>query len=78
MTNDQYLAVQTQLQVLAGLVADMPLEDFLERIHLAEAVGPMLDPTLYRAAHRNLEAINGLAVALMGFKKTVLKVRNQQ
>jgi hypothetical protein len=68
MTNEQYLSTQLQVMRMAALVRSMPLAEFLSAIDRAEAVGPILDPTLYRDAAPKLDQVKALAVALRGFQ----------
>ena len=67
MSDEQYLETQQQLVMLWSVVKDLDLGEFLSRISLAEAVGPIVDPTLYKRGMYKMEVIKGLALA---FAKT--------
>lgn len=75
LSNEEYLLTQQKIILFAQLVQDMPLAEFLDRISTAEAIGPMIDPTLYMKAQRNLDAIKDLAGALMKFKAAAVRLR---
>jgi len=71
MTDEKYIIVQQQIVAFAGIVKDLPLDEFLERIELCEAVAPMIDPTLYMQGADNLHKIRRIAEALKVFQETV-------
>lgn len=72
MNDVEYRSTQNQLLIVASLVRELDLDGFLERINKAEAIGPIVDPTLYRAAMANLSVIKSLASAANVFRKEVL------
>lgn len=66
LSSEEYELCQTQLTRLALVVAAMPqLGRFLATAARAEALGPILDPTLYRRAEDNLEQIMAIARAAL-------------
>lgn len=69
MNDADYTSTQYQLMVLATIVSSLDLDGFLKRIDMAEAAGPMLDPTVYRAAMTNLTSVKRLASAANEFRK---------
>ena len=71
MSEPEYLMLQQQIVMLAGMVRDMDLTGFLRAIDTAEAVGPLFDPTLYIAAHEKLRVVRTLAEGLMLFQKSI-------
>jgi len=75
MDQEKYIQTQTSLMMLGAIVADMPLGEFLNAINTAESIGPVVDPTLFRAANGNLQMIHDLAEALLPFQRAVLKLR---
>jgi hypothetical protein len=75
MSNVEYQATQQQVTMLAGLIVDLPLESFLNRIYHAEAAGPILDPTLWMQAHGKMNDIKRIAEALLEVKKVAAKIR---
>ena len=73
MSHDEYLQTQTQVCLIAGIVRELPLRGFIDAMAGAEALGMIRDPTLYRAANRNLSALRGLAEALLAFQAKVIE-----
>ena len=71
LTEDEYTMLQSQLFTLGRLVRDMPLDAMLEQISKAEAIGPFVDPTRYRAGIGKLELVKRMAVGLRGFQRTL-------
>lgn len=49
-------------------VERVDLDEFLKAINQAQAAAPMLDPTLYRKASRNLDAIKKLATIMKTYQ----------
>ena len=73
MDNEEYSQTQATLMGLARVVNKMDLAGFLERIESADALGPILDPTLYSGAMDNLSDIRRLAASLKPFKEEIDK-----
>jgi hypothetical protein len=73
MNREEYIALQVQLAALGSIVKDMPLGDFIQAIDQADTFGPVLDPTLWRKSHRNMNRWRNLAEALLPFKRAVLE-----
>jgi hypothetical protein len=71
LSREEYDNVQSQLTTLAALVRLMPLGDFIEQLEHADTVGPMLDPTGWRAAREHLEMLKRMAIALHGFQRVL-------
>lgn len=71
MGRAEYEAVQSQILMLAALVREINVEDFLRCISLSEATGPILDPTLFLCASKNLEEIKKIALGVQAFKKSL-------
>ena len=63
MTNEDYIMTQQHVVLLARIAAQLDIQGFLSRIDLAETVGPILDPTLFRDAMNGLGNIKALARA---------------
>lgn len=61
MTNEEYRKTQTAILNLSKEICKLDIVDFLAQMNLAETAGPILDPTLYRRAQHNLEAMRELA-----------------
>jgi hypothetical protein len=61
MDGKKYIETQMRLIEMAKIANSLDLEAFLKCISNAEAVAPMVDPTLYLKAMDNLKAIKNLA-----------------
>lgn len=75
MTDAEYARVQETLIALAkqaqATITRQEIDDFLSRIETAEAMGPVLDPTLYIRASDRLEKFKRLADGLIPFLDAV-------
>lgn len=65
MTKEEYLEVQQRVLLLTEMIKHIPLKDFIFAAEHAEHVGPILDPTLYRAAAGSLATIKRRAEDLL-------------
>lgn len=72
MNKEDYASTQSQIMMLASLIMPLDLAEFLRAIDRAETLGPLLDPTLYHAAGRQLNDVKAIAEALYG---TQLKLK---
>lgn len=68
MTEEEYTRTQTALLQLGQVVAGLDLEGFLAMISRAETMGPIMDPTLYRDAADNIQALKALATTLQTYQ----------
>lgn len=75
MDNAEYTQTQQQLLALAEIVRDLPLEEFLDKIGMCEAVAPLINPTLYIEAADKLQFIKDIARAAKTMQSEVLKAR---
>lgn len=50
MTEAEYQACQTNVMFIASMLLRLPLSEFIEWQCKADAIGSVLDPTLYREA----------------------------
>lgn len=73
MTNEEYKETQYMLVLLARGIANLDLDAFLQRLERADAIGPFINPTLYRDAMGNMEKIRRLAQAANAFRKEALE-----
>lgn len=73
MERGEYEALQAQVLLMAAMLNRLPLAEFVAAIDKAQAVGPMLDPTLYRAAADNLQYVEDVARALLEAKTAILE-----
>jgi hypothetical protein len=74
MTNEKYQYTQSQLAYLCASVCTLDLAGFLERISIADSVGPVLDPTLYRAGMARMHGMQRIAQAAQAFQQEVRNV----
>ena len=77
LSDTDYLSIQHEIVVLAGLVRELPLTAFLVRINTCETIAPLVDPTLYMKAGNKLAQIKELAAALQPFQKAADKIAQQ-
>lgn len=77
LDDETYILVQQQITAFAGVVRNMPLRAFLERIDRAESVAPMLDPTLFMRAGKNLAVIKVFAESLLTFQRAIQKLMGE-
>lgn len=77
MTNEEYKATQDLLLQAGRMVDVLDLNGFRDRIWHADSIGSVLDPTLYRVAHRNLEAIDQLASDAIRLKGSFQNIKSQ-
>lgn len=74
MNNAEYFATQHQLLLMTSLIKEMDLDGFLSRIETAYALGPILDPTLYRKGVENMETVRRIAMAAKSFQVVVKSI----
>lgn len=65
MTNEEYQLTQDTLVGVVAVLRGLDLRAFLQRIDRAEAVAPIIDPTLYRQAAVPLGQVRRLAAAAL-------------
>ena len=75
MNDADYKLAQEFLCHAANIIAVLDLDAFIGRIEQAHALGPILDPTLYKAAHNKLGDVKRLAVAARQFQAEVNRQR---
>lgn len=81
MTKEDNIRLQAQgfelLCSQARIIAMLPLEDWLSALELAETIGPVLDPTLYRdyLYSQKPEILKEIIRAAIPLKKAVLKAQ---
>jgi hypothetical protein len=63
MNNATYLVIQADLADMARRLRRLDLDRFIARAERAEVLGPIVDPTLYRAAEACLADVIRLAQA---------------
>jgi len=77
MKNEEYQATQDLLLQAGRMVDILDLNGFRDRIRHADSVGSILDPTLYRDAHKNLQAVDELAAAAIRLKAAFQTLKSQ-
>lgn len=68
MTSWEYEAAAKQLCLLGHLSLGLDLSNVLNLLNLADTIGPIVDPTAYRAGMRNVQDVRDLAEALQPFQ----------
>jgi hypothetical protein len=69
MTDEEYILTRDAIIMIARLSMAVDVEGLLKRIKHAEAIGPILDPTLFLKASENLEKTKHIAEAVGYVKK---------
>jgi len=69
MNNATYLVVQADLADMARRLRHIPLDEFIAMAEHADAVGPIMDPTLYRAGAARLADVIRLAHAARALRE---------
>lgn len=79
LSDDEYQTTQDQIFMLAEFADTLPLDAFRSRLEHADAVGSILDPTLYRQALQSgkLDAVREVAEAAHDFQKAFRKARDR-
>lgn len=75
MTGKEYVKTQLALIAIGQQVDLLDIESFLACISRAEAVAPLLDPTLYKKACENMQALRELAYSLQEVKTKFTKMQ---
>ncbi|MHB8928921.1 MAG: hypothetical protein ACYC9Q_14985 [Bacillota bacterium] len=78
MTDEEYLQTQQQIELLAILTLQLDLDGFLERIRHAEAVVPIVDPSIWMKGGSALQKVKDLAEGLKQFKKAAEDVARRE
>jgi hypothetical protein len=64
MTDEEYLQTQNKVMLLVGMILELPLKEFIERLEYVQVFGSLLDPTLYREAGEKLRIVQSHARTL--------------
>lgn len=80
--SDNELVEQTRMdwQLLASqarVIAMLPLEDWLAAIERSHALGPILDPTLWREANEKMDEVAEMIRAALPLKHYVIKKQKE-
>lgn len=73
MKREEYDMVQELLIGQSQVFMRLPLEEFLAMIERADAVGPVLDPTLWRDRHADMYLMRDLAKGALAFQVAAKK-----
>lgn len=71
MNEELYIQTQQQIMFLAQIVNELPLREFIAAGRRSEAIGPIVDPTLWIKASANLADVIRLAEALGKFQAEI-------
>lgn len=77
MTNEEYTAVQEQLKLISTIMLDMDLQGCLDRQSESEAIGPLLNPTLFIAAQDRFSIVQRLTRAAFKFQQELIECKSQ-
>lgn len=67
-----YKETQYQLLMISRIfVENLNLDEFIKAINKAEAVGPVIDPTLFKKGNPNMQRIKNIAYAAQRFQNEV-------
>jgi len=61
MSPQEYQDAQDQIVLVARMTMGIPIEELLQAIERADAVGPFVDPTAWRAGHEKMYRVRELA-----------------
>lgn len=75
MTKEKYIETQIAMVNLGAQIEKLELDEFLAQISSTRTAGPLIDPTLYAKAAKNIEAIENLAKTFQAVKLQVEKTR---
>lgn len=71
MDKKKYTETQNTILRVGKEVRFLRLDLFVDAINTAEAVAPITDPTMYRAAMKNLRIVKKMAESLMDFQNNL-------
>ena len=68
LSKEEYLDTQKKLFMLAGMVRELPLHEFINMINRSETLSPILNPTLEMVGAPKRDLVKRLAIALRKFQ----------
>ncbi len=74
LTDEEYTMVFSRLVLLAGLLRDMKLKQFMNNIEHCETVAPLLDPSLYQRGGAKLSLMKQTTAAFLSAQKNLPKM----
>jgi hypothetical protein len=75
-SDEEYIQIQQQLVIFGQLLMNIDVEGFIERAERADAIAPVIDPTLWMRGHERLDALKDLAHGAMKFKMAAAAFQN--
>jgi hypothetical protein len=73
----EYQMIQDFLITQAAILAELDLDGFIAANSRADSLGSVLDPTLYRKAHRKLDMIRKIAFAATDYVHAYLELNRK-
>jgi len=71
MDRETYQKTYKKILEAAKEIRFLKLDEFVDAINMAQAVGPMADPTMYRASMKNMEMLKKMAQGLIDFQNSL-------
>lgn len=66
-----------QLQALTTILLGINLEGFLDQMEIADTMGPILDPTLYKKSGTDFRTVQQVARAVFDCQQELIRITNQ-
>lgn len=73
MSNEEYERTQQAIVYIGVQAIGLDIPAFLERISIAESLGPVIDPTLWMKGEGGLSYVKALANAVGGVREELLR-----
>ena len=77
MNKEQYAQTQHTILTLAEIVRDLPLSEFLQAIRRADAIGPIVDPSLWIKGQEKMHEIERMAEGLRRFQFAIPQIKEE-
>jgi hypothetical protein len=71
MDTAEFHMVTQQLLMIGNLVKEINLADYVNAINRADAVAPIVDPTLWMKGHRKTDILKKMAEGLLEFQRSL-------
>jgi hypothetical protein len=78
MTNTEYQMTQDRIIIAASMVEGLDIVGFLKAINRAQALGPLVDPTLFMQAGKKLGQIKRMAEGALQFQEAAQGVAEER
>lgn len=76
MDRATYVDAITGVQIAAGMLREIDLAGVLNAMEHADALGPILDPTLYKAASAKMDQVRALVTAALPLQAEFIRQIN--